>query len=511
MHYFPHTKPKTWKVIEALCVYDKEYPGCTFFSVLEILKSDLVQFKTAQGSLKKHIDPILEDVIKLGNLNCHKQPTSDDTESNEQEPRKETSVNQDVHVDANTNEHLAQGPGAQLNSSSSSSLKTPDSIPSATNSVKITKFSGNFVNGGGPNRKRLNEISNSMPSAGQPTNVVLTEGQKTYRIMTPDHKSDDLHRPKLRKAQLDVLKDLVHFGTSFVSDNPITMNKYKTYERDQRENRSLCEHGLLEHIIHLLENDNTELFVQQVWTAEIDGLTDKATALLEIFRYTLTSFHLVFNNVSLSTQNHERTPFIENIVPSLLSLSKITGFVEFKWCETEFTSNKYLELTKCDYSQSTTKYVDALGCLRTSNNMEIIIVEASSGKLKERTVHTIEDCLKLLECGVFSLRKEAILNKNSSIATFKKLKVFGIQVIKNQVTLSELYMNDKKSWNFIEKRTATLPSSWHDRILLIQYLELVATIFDDLCEIQHVLKQLMKENLGLDLNESPSVATMFEE
>jgi hypothetical protein len=92
-------------------------------------------------------------------------------------------------------------------------------------------------------------------------------------------------------------------------------------------------------------------------------------------------------------------------------------------------------------------------------------------------VHTIEDCLKLLECSVSSLRKEAVLNKNSSIATFKKLKVFTIQVIKNQVTLSELYMNDKKSWSFIEKRTATLPSSWHDRILLIQYLELVATIF----------------------------------
>ncbi|EPB87617.1 hypothetical protein HMPREF1544_05600 [Mucor circinelloides 1006PhL] len=57
----------------------------------------------------------------------------------------------------------------------------------------------------------------------------------------------------------------------------------------------------------------------------------KATALLKIVRYTLTSFHLVLINVSLLTQNHERTPFIENIVPSLLSLSKIRGFVEFKW------------------------------------------------------------------------------------------------------------------------------------------------------------------------------------
>lgn len=149
--------------------------------------------------------------------------------------------------------------------------------------------------------------------------------------MSPDHKSDHLHRPKLRKVQLEVLKDLVNFGTSFIPDNPITMNQYKNYERDQHENKSLRGHGLLEHITNLLENDNTESFVQLLWTAEIEGLSDKAAALLDIIRYILTSFHLVFSDVPLLTQNHERTPFIENIVPSLLSLSKITGFVEFKW------------------------------------------------------------------------------------------------------------------------------------------------------------------------------------
>ncbi|KAI8083448.1 hypothetical protein BDF21DRAFT_451068 [Thamnidium elegans] len=286
---------------------------------------------------------------------------------------------------------------------------------------------------------------------------------------------------------------------------------YKTYERHQRENRSLRSHGLLEHILHHLENDDTESFVQQIWTAGTDGLTDKATALLGIIRYTLTSFHLVFSNVSLLTQNHERTPFIENIVSSLLSLSKITGFVEFKWCETEFTSNKHLEISKSSCNQRPEKYVDALGFLKTSNNMDIVIIEASSGQLKERTMHTIEDCLKLLEYGVSSLKKEAILNKNSSIATFRKLKAFAIQIIKNQVTLSELFMNDQKSWFFIKKRTATISSSWYDRILFVQYLELVAPLFDDLCEAQHVFKQLMKENLGLLLNEGPSVVTMFEE
>lgn len=65
MYYFPETKPKDWITIEALNVYDKKYPGHTFFDILEILKSDLVQFKAAQSSLKKCIDPILEQIMVI--------------------------------------------------------------------------------------------------------------------------------------------------------------------------------------------------------------------------------------------------------------------------------------------------------------------------------------------------------------------------------------------------------------------------------------------------------------
>ncbi|KAI9481140.1 MAG: hypothetical protein EXX96DRAFT_649672 [Benjaminiella poitrasii] len=67
------------------------------------------------------------------------------------------------------------------------------------------------------------------------------------------------------------------------------------------------------------------------------------------------------------------------------ALSKIAGFVEFKY--------KYLDLIEFDYSNITLKYSDTLGCFKMFNNTEIIIVEASSGKLQENVVHTIEDCL----------------------------------------------------------------------------------------------------------------------
>lgn len=149
--------------------------------------------------------------------------------------------------------------------------------------------------------------------------------------MAPDYKADPLHRPKMRKTQLEVLKDVVNFGTSFISSNPYTMNQYKYYEQDQRSNSSLRGHRLLEHIVNMLENDETDKFVQFLWTSEVEGIDERGAALLKMIRYILTSFHLVFSDVPLLTQNHERTPFTENIVPSLLALSKITGFVEFKW------------------------------------------------------------------------------------------------------------------------------------------------------------------------------------
>ncbi|RCH81202.1 hypothetical protein CU098_006446, partial [Rhizopus stolonifer] len=145
----------------------------------------------------------------------------------------------------------------------SSSGKPSGFTPNITNPVEIAKFSDNFVNGGGSPRKRLNDISNFTPSADKQTSVILTEGSKEYRIAAPDHKSVNLHQPKICKAQLDTLKGLVQLGISFASNYSITMGSYKTYERHLCENRFLRSHEFLEHILHHLENGNTESFIQQ--------------------------------------------------------------------------------------------------------------------------------------------------------------------------------------------------------------------------------------------------------
>lgn len=47
--------------------------------------------------------------------------------------------------------------------------------------------------------------------------------------------------------------------------------------------------------------------------------------------------------------------------------------------ETEFTSDKHFDLSHSDFKQTPSKFIDTLGVLKTSNNMEIVIVETSQG------------------------------------------------------------------------------------------------------------------------------------
>ncbi|CAO3690740.1 unnamed protein product [Rhizopus stolonifer] len=123
------------------------------------------------------------------------------------------------------------------------------------------------------------------------------------------------------------------------------------------------------------------------------------------------------------------------------------------------------------------KYNDDLGAITTNNNMELIIVEASSGQLKKNTTHSIEDTLKILECGISSLREEATHYNDASLSTFMELKVYGIHVIKSQVTLSEISLDDETHWKCIELRSTKLPTVWNDRIGLVQYMELLTTLY----------------------------------
>ncbi|KAI9366573.1 hypothetical protein BD770DRAFT_405844 [Pilaira anomala] len=171
--------------------------------------------------------------------------------------------------------------------------------------------------------------------------------------------------------------ELFHFGTSFSKSNSASNTEYLAYEKGQRTNKCLKSLNLLDHLVYLLEEVDYNQFNATLWLNNVDP----------------TSF-LISNTVPEYMSNHERAYFIEGIIPSMLSLAKNTGFIEFKWSETQFYSTKTLNLANYDYDLPEAlpcKNIDALRILSTQNNMELIVIESSSGKLKEHTTHTIEN------------------------------------------------------------------------------------------------------------------------
>ncbi|KAG2207221.1 hypothetical protein INT47_012274 [Mucor saturninus] len=118
--------------------------------------------------------------------------------------------------------------------------------------------------------------------------------------------------------------------------------------------------------------------------------------------------------------------------------------------------------------------------IKVPNNMEMVVVESSRyqiernyycGMAEEHTRYIIEDSMKILECNVASLRKEACHFENASLETFKKFSAYGVQIIKTQVTLTKTRIHDKQRWKNIEMRSAQISRTWDDRLLLLEYLD----------------------------------------
>ncbi|KAI9487559.1 MAG: hypothetical protein EXX96DRAFT_605487 [Benjaminiella poitrasii] len=79
-----------------------------------------------------------------------------------------------------------------------------------------------------------------------------------------------------------------------------------------------------------------------------------------------------------------------------------------------------------------------------ANKFESLFIESSSGLLQENISHTLEDTLKLLvECnGALCY----ILShfKNSRFKTVLKKPTFGVQVIKDRITLSKMNLKEEE-------------------------------------------------------------------
>jgi hypothetical protein len=100
-----------------------------------------------------------------------------------------------------------------------------------------------------------------------------------------------------------------------------------------------------------------------------------------------------------------------------------------------------------------------------------------SGMVEEHTAHSLEDSVKNIECNVAALWEESCHYENASLETLKKFAAYGVQIIETKVTLSKTMIHDRHRWKNMEMRSAQIPRTWDDRLLVLEFLELLATLY----------------------------------
>ncbi|KAI7860400.1 hypothetical protein BDC45DRAFT_583751 [Circinella umbellata] len=215
-----------------------------------------------------------------------------------------------------------------------------------------------------------------------------------------------------------------------------------------------------------------------LWSTNINTDNEKSLLMMKIIQYTLTSFHLHCINSSEEI-SHERIFFVNLIIPAFRALEKVTGLVEYHWCEKQLLANKlvYLKLGSESTSKNGQRLMNGLTSMcSTPSKMESVLMEASSGNDSENVPDTLGDTIELLECSTNSLLVESKNYQDASYEAFKSLKVNTVHTIKNEITLHQVSVLDPFRWQSVQVRTCKVPNTWAQRSGYAKYFELIATI-----------------------------------
>lgn len=344
----------------------------------------------------------------------------------------------------------------------------------------------------------------------------LDKNQKKFVIFNPATFLTAPHKPKIQYIDREKIREFCEIGMEFLNDddnykNEEAMNEYRSYVADQNKFVSFDSFpGVSEFIQDILSADEGD-FVRMLWNhkkrLEATGTT---RTFMDIVCYTLTDFSSNCKQELRNSNNHERTPFVKYIVPMFKYLGQESNLTEFSWCEKMIESQGLTVSESNDFviSFQDRKYADGLGRNTRTNNEELFI-ECSSGFDKEITSHSLDDTLKLLvECSN-SLLHILKQNKRASMETMTKKCTFGIQVIKQTLTVTKLNLTKSGRWRLVELRSACVPISWELRSNWNIIFEMLATLYNELLEQRRLDRLILDENCGLRKLPSKSTAEYF--
>jgi hypothetical protein len=93
---------------------------------------------------------------------------------------------------------------------------------------------------------------------------------------------------------------------------------------------------------------------------------------------------------------------------------------------------------------------------------ERIIMESSSGFVKENIEHIIEDSFKLVTTTISALQSDVSHNMDAIYSTMKEYATYGVQYIKNCITLLKCSIHNIDHWKIEELRGTSIPTTWSE-------------------------------------------------
>lgn len=160
--------------------------------------------------------------------------------------------------------------------------------------------------------------------------MLLAEG-KTYRLYRPGYTLDSPHRPKIEAMNMNSLAEYVTIAGSSIECTDSKVNReFQSNVTEGIMNTSLKSlPGAFEFLREALLLP-FEDFPKMLW--QIDPTTDvkESKEIIKIMQYTLTSFHLHCLR-TIEPTDHERTYFVQSIIPVFEALGQVTGLLKYNW------------------------------------------------------------------------------------------------------------------------------------------------------------------------------------
>lgn len=192
--------------------------------------------------------------------------------------------------------------------------------------------------------------------------------------------------------------------------------------------------------------------------------------------------------------SHERTFYIDHVIPVFSYFGNETGLLDFSWCEKTIEHRNHSTVSVSSWNKGTAKLADGL---RSNGKRYCLIMECSSNGSSEDVAHIVDDTVRQIESTTGALKLELMKNLSASLETIKRRKILGVQCIVDKITLTSTSLNDREVYKVLELRSALIPVRWNERKKLVKFFELMATVQIVLLEQSRVSDDLEDELAGL--------------